>query len=78
MLIRSSSLMIINSASFKFDCHLYCHGGFSLCVILCMQVIKDWKREEERLEDQDSLGSCLDSNLYFFLLYFIFFFTFRL
>jgi hypothetical protein len=41
-------LMIINSASFKFDCHLYYHGGFSLCIILCVQVIRRKKKEEKK------------------------------
>jgi hypothetical protein len=47
MLIRSSPLMIINSDSFKFGRHLYCHGGFSLCFNLCMQVTKIWRGKKK-------------------------------
>jgi hypothetical protein len=61
MLIRSSPLMIINSDSFNFGRHLYCHGGLSLCFNLCMQVAKIGKEERRRLED--SLDPCLVSNL---------------
>jgi hypothetical protein len=42
-------LMIINSASFKFDCHLYYHGGFfSLYSPL---YAGDKKNEEEKKKD---------------------------
>jgi hypothetical protein len=40
-------LMIINSAPFKFDCHLYYHGGFSLSILLCMQVIRRMKKKRK-------------------------------
>jgi hypothetical protein len=43
-------LMIINSASFKFDCHLYYHGGFSLCILLCMQVIRRMKKKDLKIK----------------------------
>jgi hypothetical protein len=40
-------LMIINSDSFKFDCHLYYHGGSSLCILICMQVIRRMKKKRK-------------------------------
>jgi hypothetical protein len=40
-------LMIINSASFKFDCHLYYHGGFSPCILLSVQVIRRMKKKKK-------------------------------
>jgi hypothetical protein len=42
-------VMIINSASFKFDCHLYYHGGFSLCILLCMEVIRRMKKKRRKI-----------------------------
>jgi hypothetical protein len=42
-------LMIINNASFKFDCHLYYHGGLSLCILLCVQVIRRMKKKGRKI-----------------------------
>jgi hypothetical protein len=74
---KLDSLMIINSTSFKFYCHLYyCRGGISLCIFYCLQVIKNNREERKERKKERNKKSCslgyLDSFMYFVFISFYF------
>jgi hypothetical protein len=47
---KINTLMIINSIYiFNFDCHLYYLGGISLCILLCVQVIRRMKKKRRNI-----------------------------
>jgi hypothetical protein len=49
MLIRSRSWWLWTVLPFHFDCHLYYPGGISLCIFLCVQVIRRMKKKRRKI-----------------------------